>query len=124
METWGIREGVLGMAVIALGTSLPELTVSINSARRGFGRLLIGNVVGSNIVNISLGLGLAPFFTPIQVEYSFAILTIMFAFCISLIFFYMIRRDWKVTRFEGFILLVLYAFSQIVLIYVSLFISS
>jgi cation:H+ antiporter len=121
--TWGIQQGVIGFAVIALGTSLPELTVSINSARRGFGRLLIGNVIGSNIINITLGIGLISLFIPMTVEFILGntiiiALTLVFA----LIFFYAIRRDWRVTKREGVLLITLFIIAQIVTIYFEQFV--
>ncbi|MFW9919084.1 MAG: calcium/sodium antiporter [Candidatus Thorarchaeota archaeon] len=120
--TWGIQEGVIGLVIVALGTSLPELTVSVNSARRGFGRLLIGNVIGSNIVNITLGLGLISLFIPTTILLDLGNVVIMFfALAVALIFFYIIRRDWRVTRTEGIFLLILFAITQIVTIYLEQF---
>ncbi len=116
--TWGIQEGVIGLVIVALGTSLPELTVSVNSAKRGFGRLLIGNVIGSNIVNITLGLGLVSLFVPTVVLLVLGnIVLIFFSLAVALIFFYVIRRDWRVTRNEGIILIMLFILAQIITIY-------
>lgn len=116
--TWGIQEGVIGLVIIALGTSLPELTVSVNSAKKGFGRLLIGNVIGSNIVNITLGIGLVSLFIPTTVVLVLGnIVILVFAIAIALVFFYVIRRDWRVTRNEGVLLLVLFVLAQIIMIY-------
>jgi cation:H+ antiporter len=116
--TWGIQEGVIGFVIIAIGTSLPELTVSINSAKRGFGRLLIGNVIGSNIVNITLGLGFVSLFIPTQVSlFAGNIVLIIMTLAIAFIFFYAIRRDWRVTRLEGVLLLALFVVAQIVIVY-------
>ncbi len=116
--TWGIQEGVIGLVIIALGTSLPELTVSVNSAKRGFGRLLIGNVIGSNIVNITLGLGIVSLFIPIAVLLVLGnVVLIFFVLLVALIFFYVIRRDWRVTKIEGVFLLVLFVIAQLITIY-------
>ncbi|MHA2142347.1 MAG: calcium/sodium antiporter [Candidatus Thorarchaeota archaeon] len=118
--TWGIQESVIGLAVIALATSLPELTVSMNSAKRGFGRLLIGNVIGSNIVNVTLGLGIVSLFIPSNIGLTIGIgLIIAFAVGVSLIFFYVIRKDWRVTKTEGLMLLLLFIVSQVVLVFFS-----
>jgi len=120
--TWGIQEGVIGFVIIGIGTSLPELTVSINSAKRGFGRLLIGNVIGSNIVNITLGIGLVSLLIPVEVllvlgNFVMIIMTIL----IALVFFYIIRRDWRVTRIEGVVLLFLFVIVQMIVIYLEQF---
>ncbi|MFW9925263.1 MAG: calcium/sodium antiporter [Candidatus Thorarchaeota archaeon] len=121
--TWGIQEGVIGFVIIAIGTSLPELTVSINSAKRGFGRLLIGNVIGSNIVNITLGFGIISLFIPTQILLVIGnIVIIVLTLSIALIFFYIIRRDWRVTRLEGVVLIALFIIAQIFIIYIEQFV--
>ncbi|MBD3407573.1 MAG: calcium/sodium antiporter [Candidatus Lokiarchaeota archaeon] len=117
--TFGIGESVIGFTLIALGTSLPELTVSINSARHGFGRLLIGNVVGSNIMNITLGLGIGAFFFLSSYNFIVSILMVGFLMVISAIFFYFVQHDWKVTRKEGGVLILLYVIIQLISIYVA-----
>jgi cation:H+ antiporter len=122
--TWGIGDSIIGFTIIALGTSLPEISVSINSARHGFGRLLIGNVVGSNIVNISLGLGLVSLFIPVQIGIVTAALLLSFMLSVSLIFYYVIRKDWRVTRKEGFMLVVIYIIIQISMVYLAPFLVS
>jgi len=117
-QTWGIQEGVIGVMIVALGTSLPELTVSMNSARRGFGRLLIGNVIGSNIVNITLGIGLVSLVVPTVILLVLGNVVLMFfALFVAFIFFYIIRKDWRVTRWEGVILVILFLVAQIITIY-------
>ncbi|MFW9808138.1 MAG: calcium/sodium antiporter [Candidatus Thorarchaeota archaeon] len=122
-QTWGIQEGVIGFVVIAIGTSLPELTVSINSAKRGFGRLLIGNVIGSNIVNITLGLGIISLFIPTQILLIVGnVVMLGFTLSIAIVFFYIIRRDWRVTRAEGLLLIVLFFIAQIFTIYFEQFV--
>jgi cation:H+ antiporter len=121
--TWGIQQGVIGFAIIALGTSLPELTVSINSAKRGFGRLLIGNVIGSNIINVTLGVGLISLFIPTTVEFLLGnIVVIILTLAFALIFFYAIRRDWRVTRREGIVLVTLFVLAQVMIVYFEQFV--
>ena len=60
---------VIGLTVVAFGTSLPELIVSIFSALEGSSAIAVGNVIGSNIANIGLVLGLSAFIFPISVVY-------------------------------------------------------
>jgi cation:H+ antiporter len=67
-EKFGISKLVVGMTVVAFGTSAPELLVSLNAALAGSSGLAIGNVVGSNIANIWLVLGVAGILMPIAVE--------------------------------------------------------
>jgi cation:H+ antiporter len=111
---WGISEGLIGLTVIALGTSLPEIMVSVNSARKGFGRLLIGNVIGSNIINITLGLGLGVLAVPVSIGLITAGLLVGLSLFISILFYYVIKMDWRVTKREGVLLLLCYFVSQII----------
>ena len=59
---------VIGLTIVAFGTSTPELAVSISSATKGISDVALGNVVGSNIANIGLILGLSAFIAPIAVS--------------------------------------------------------
>jgi cation:H+ antiporter len=63
---WGMSERLVGLTIVAIGTSLPELVTSIIAARRGKSDLAVGNVVGSNIFNVLLCLGLASTSAPIE----------------------------------------------------------
>jgi len=62
----GIRPIVIGLTVVAFGTSAPELVISLVSALKGKSMIAVGNVIGSNICNIALVLGLSAFFNPIK----------------------------------------------------------
>jgi len=65
---FGVSPLVVGLTVVAFGTSAPEMVVSVKAAVDGFGSIAIGNVVGSNIVNIALILGLAALIQPLKVH--------------------------------------------------------
>ncbi|UCH11254.1 MAG: calcium/sodium antiporter [Fidelibacterota bacterium] len=65
---FGISSLVVGLTVVAFGTSAPELVVSLNAAMRGNGQIALGNVIGSNIANIALILGLSALINPIQTQ--------------------------------------------------------
>lgn len=65
---WGLSPLIIGLTVVAFGTSAPELVVSVQGAIQGLGDLAVGNVVGSNIVNIGLILGLAAAIRPIRIQ--------------------------------------------------------
>jgi cation:H+ antiporter len=69
-QHWGLSETFIGLTIIAMGTSLPELVTSIVAARKGESGLALGNVVGSNIFNLMLILGLSSSISPIPVEKS------------------------------------------------------
>ncbi len=64
----GISPLIVGLTIMAFGTSAPELAVSINSATVGFSELALGNVIGSNIANIGLVLGISALICPIRIE--------------------------------------------------------
>jgi cation:H+ antiporter len=66
-DRFGMSQAMIGLTIVALGTTLPELATSLLAARRGEADLAIGNIVGSNIFNILLVLGVASAITPIQV---------------------------------------------------------
>jgi cation:H+ antiporter len=67
---WGVSPVLIGAAVIGLGTSVPELLVSVLAAARGDAALGIGNIVGSNVANLSLVLGVAALIMPLAVDAS------------------------------------------------------
>lgn len=64
----GIRPIVVGLTVVSIGTSTPELAVGIEAARQGSGSLAVGNIAGTNIVNILLILGLSALLQPFALE--------------------------------------------------------
>ncbi len=83
---FGVSALLVGLTVVALGTSMPELVVNVLAALRGTGDIAIGNVVGSNIANIALVLGVSALLVPLRVQISivwreipFALLVIVLA---------------------------------------------
>jgi cation:H+ antiporter len=71
-RTFGVSEAVIGLTVVAIGTSLPELATSVMAAVRGKTEIAVGNVIGSNIFNIFSILGITALITPIPAEARFA----------------------------------------------------
>lgn len=67
-ETFGLSQTFIGLTIVALGTSLPELVTSMVAAGKGENDLAVGNVIGSNIFNILLILGISAAITPIRLE--------------------------------------------------------
>jgi cation:H+ antiporter len=102
-----ISEGVVGLTVVAGGTSLPELATSVVAARKGQSAIAIGNVIGSNVFNILLILGLTATISPLQIE---GITTIdMAVMLLSVILVWLFSRTrYTVERWEGGLLLVIY----------------
>ena len=103
----GISEAVVGLTIVAGGTSLPELATSVVAARKGQSAIAIGNVIGSNVFNILLILGLTSAITPLEIE---GITTVdMAVMLLSVILVWLFSRTrYTVERWEGGLLLVIY----------------
>jgi cation:H+ antiporter len=103
----GISEGVVGLTVVAGGTSLPELATTVVAARKGLSALAIGNVIGSNVFNILLILGLTATIHPLQIEGITTIDMAVMLLSVSFVWIFCFTRL-KVERWEGATLLVGY----------------
>lgn len=102
---------VIGMTVVSFATSAPELIVSIKAALDGFPDLALGNVVGSNIANIGLVLGITVLFGAINVKKSFYTTDWPVMMIASALFFFFIYFDHEIQQYEGIIMVVfLFAF--------------
>lgn len=103
----GVPQLVIGLTIVAMGTSLPEAAVSINSALKGSAGITIGNVVGSNIMNVLLILGLTAMVCAIPVQKSTVIYEIPFTILITVALVGLGLLDNQISRLEGGILWVL-----------------
>lgn len=100
-ENLGISERVIGLTIVAIGTSLPELITSIVAARKGHADISIGNIVGSNIYNILAIVGISSALTSITVNAAmFTDYFIMIAF--SLVLLPIMRTHFIISRVEGY----------------------
>ena len=99
-EKYGISTIVIGLTVVAFGTSLPELLVSLNAAFQGSSSLAIGNAIGSNIANVGLVLALSAFIFPITMKYSL-IRRDLFVYFFSCFIFVIFSFDGRLSKFEG-----------------------
>lgn len=104
----GMSETLIGLTVVALGTSLPELVTSIVASRKGEAELAVGNVIGSNIFNLLLILGVSTSIHPIGVNFA-SLQDLVILFIVSVIVFFFVVRKQKINRVEGVIMLLLYA---------------
>ena len=100
-ELLELPANLIGLSLVAIGTSLPELTVSIVAARKGKAELIVGNVMGSNIANILLIVGLGATVAPIEVAELSVVYTIPIMLFFSLALLYFVRSDWRITRVQG-----------------------
>ena len=111
----GISPLVVGLTVVAFGTSAPELVVSVKANLEGNGGMAIGNVVGSNICNIALILGFSSVIFPLQIHQQVIRRELPILAAVTLFFAWMIQ-DGIISRLEGAILfigVILYVFSSL-----------
>jgi cation:H+ antiporter len=107
---WGLSELVIGLTIVAIGTSLPELASSVAAARRGHADIAIGNVLGSNIYNVLFILGATALVSPLPTTAPTLMwldLPVMIGF--SLVLLPMMLSGLRVTRANGLLLLAGYA---------------
>lgn len=105
---FGMDERLIGLTIVALGTSLPELVTSVTAAVKGKSDIAIGNIVGSNIFNILFVVGTTAIITPVSYSADFLADSIVAAAAMILLFVCVLRRQ-KLTRLGGAIMLVGYA---------------
>ncbi|SFH88552.1 cation:H+ antiporter [Pseudobutyrivibrio sp. OR37] len=103
----GMTETLIGVTIVAAGTSLPELVTSIVAARKGETGLAIGNVVGSNIFNLLFILGISGAISPMGVNLATIIDFIILIVCTIITYIYS-RTSQKIVRWEGAIMVMLY----------------
>lgn len=106
-----IPEIVIGLTIVAIGTSMPELVVSVTSALEGHSDLAIGNVVGSNIANLFLILGACAIIKPLIFKKETRIFEIPFTIFVTILFFFLCinginNQTYIITKQEGIILLI------------------
>lgn len=103
-----IPQLIIGLTIVAMGTSAPEAAVSISAALKGSAEITIGNIVGSNILNILIILGLTAVITPVAVAKSTIRVDIPFMLVISILLLIQ-GLDGSVTLLDGIVLLVVFA---------------
>ena len=104
----GIPQLVVGLTIVAMGTSAPEAAVSITAALKGTANIAVGNVVGSNILNIFIILGVTSIITTVAIQKSTLKIEIPYMIFISILFVVMGMTGNKITRIEGVILWVFF----------------
>lgn len=102
----GLSPGLIGLTVVSFGTSAPELLVSITAALKGASDIALGNVIGSNISNITLVLGISAVVYPIALPRSVIKLDYAFTLIISILFF-ILAYNGLISLVDGIVLLVL-----------------
>ena len=109
-KAWGMSESMIGLTVVAIATSLPELITSIVAATKKNSGIAIGNVLGSNILNVFGVLGISGLITPLQFDTQMNItLGILFVANLLMLLFVFTGKGRKLSRFEGFLMLLAFA---------------
>ncbi|MFH0862389.1 MAG: calcium/sodium antiporter [Candidatus Altiarchaeota archaeon] len=111
----GLSKSFIGATLIAVGTSLPELTVDLQAIRKRHYSLALGDAIGSNMVNITLVLGAAALISPITVNLQIFNAALLFAVVANMLFFYIAVVKRQFDRRSGMIMLATYAFYLILI---------
>ncbi len=114
---FNIPSVIIGLTILAAGTSIPDLLSSINVAKKGKGDMAISNAVGSNIFDIAVGLGLPWLFLTLFTGKNIAVVTenlsssiiLLFATVVALLFL-LIAKKWEIGRYAGVLLIAAYIF--------------
>ena len=107
-EKLHISEEIIGLTIVAIGTSLPELVTSIVAARKGENDIAVGNAIGSNIFNIILILGFCSILAPTVVTDS-SLLDVIIALFSGIVVFVFAFKSYKINRWQGIVMVSLYA---------------
>ncbi len=106
-RTFGVSPMIIGLTIVSIGTSLPEFVVSLMAALQNTMGMSIGNIVGSNIANICLILGIGAFLTNLQVRKGWVYKEVPFMIIATLVFLFFARTQYIIDRWEGLLLLFL-----------------
>ncbi len=105
---FSLPKTVIGLSIVALGTSLPELSVALSAARKGLGNIVVGNIIGSNIANILLIIGVTSTISPLAVSRGVILMPAFFMIAMTILFLIFIRSRWQLERYEAILFLFLY----------------
>ena len=111
----GVPPILIGAKVVAIGTSLPELTLDLTAVRRGRVQLALGDIIGSNLTNLTLVLGLVLVSSPLNIDMTIFTEILPFLLITTIIFWRFLTRG-GVSQFGGMILILIYVLFQAVLV--------
>lgn len=113
---FNVSEKIIGLTILAIGTSLPELVTSATAAMKGNSDIAIGNIIGSNIFNILLIIGVSALISPLTYNFTYNIqMTILIIAMLVLALFPVIPPKNEMSRFNGAVYLILYVIYMIIL---------
>ena len=103
----GMSANLVGLTIVAIGTSLPEFVTSIVAIKKGESEIAIGNAIGSNLFNILLVLGLSTSINPIVIS-TLALIDILFMTLVTILLYFFMKNDNSLNKHHGFIFVILY----------------
>jgi cation:H+ antiporter len=115
-RTWGVSDAVIGLTIVAAGTSLPELAASVMAAMKKQPEMAVGNIIGSNIFNLLGILGITSMLLPTPIPNQIVNFDMWIMFGAALAFMVYARAGWRLTRAEGGLFVVAYLMYLIYLV--------
>lgn len=115
----GIPSIIIGLTVIAVGTSLPELVTAVASTRKNVSDLAVGNVLGANIANLTFIVGMAAMLSDVKMQRPTQLLNFIALLAVFGLLLWMLLNDRKLSRKEGVALLVTYSFYLCTLVFLA-----
>jgi cation:H+ antiporter len=109
-ENFGIRQSFVGIIIIGLGTSLPELALALNAARKKAGGLSVGNLIGSNIFDMLIPIGMGASISELKIEKSLLLFDLPFLLILSFIVLFFFYRKKGLQKKEAVILIGIFVF--------------
>lgn len=116
----GVPQIVIGLTIVAMGTSAPEAAISITASVKGNAELAVSNVLGSNIMNVLLILGIAAAITPLAIQKNTLFIEIPFVTVITAILLFQGITGYSLSRFDGVILTILFLAFMGYLVFISI----
>jgi cation:H+ antiporter len=104
-----IPEIFIGLTIIAVGTSLPEIATCIVACRKGHGDIAVGDIIGANILNLLWIIGTAALAKPLAIDHREIIFMFPFMILINLVLLLFARMGYRLTKWKAVVLLALYA---------------
>lgn len=104
----GVSDKMISLTIVALGTSLPELVTSVQAARKGENDIAIGNIIGSNIFNIGVVIGLPAFFINSVKVGGFNYIDMIAMIFSAVLLYFLTRKQNKIDRKDGIVMLILF----------------